>query len=339
MMDKVIFDNKLSSYLLLLLFILISTSITLFLLIFFREKKLSVFKRFSLFFILLIYSISFHISLIFFTKYTQVYNILLDLTKILYVFTFTFLFVSFMNFFIGRIYRDELLKQHIHLSLQIESLLKKTVLVFSLLIALTVILSILGVNVLSLITGLGIGSAAIALAAQDLLTNLIGGMTIFFSKVLNVGDLVEINDEIGYIISIGLRTTKLKRYDNKIVVFPNSIVAKSKIINHMENDIVKISYVLQLEYKTPVENIKKAADIVTKILNDDERIKEKNSINVGFYKFDQYSLNIYVNFAVNKNMDVGAIKEDFHYLVKYNFDKEGIKFAFPTQTVELENKE
>jgi len=84
---------------------------------------------------------------------------------------------------------------------------------------------------------------------------------------------------------------------------------------------------------------KKQQILLQKILNDDERIKEKNSINVGFYKFDQYSLNIYVNFAVNKNMDVGAIKEDFHYLVKYNFDKEGIKFAFPTQTVELENKE
>ncbi|HAF07512.1 MAG: mechanosensitive ion channel family protein [bacterium] len=334
-MDKIIFDNKLSSYLLFLLFILISTSITLFLLIFFKGKKSNTIRRFFLFYILLIYSISFHISLIFFTKYTQVYNIVLNLTKILYVFTFTFLFVSLMNFLIERIYRDELLKQRVNLSLQIESLLKKTVLIFSLIVALTVTLSILGVNVISLITGLGIGSAAIALTAQDLLSNLIGGMTIFFSKILNVGDLVEINGEVGYIVSIGLRTTKLKRYDNKIVVFPNSIVAKSKIINHMENDIVKISYVLQLEYKTPVETIKKAADIVTKILNDDERIKEKNSINVGFYKFDQYSLNLYVNFAVNKNRDIGAIKEDFHYLVKYNFDREGINFAFPTQTVEL----
>ncbi len=339
MMDRLIFENKIGSYIILLFLILISTSITLFLIIFFKEKKYKFFKRFFWFTIFLLYSISFHISVSFFTKYTQVFNILVDITKILYVLTFTFLFISFINFFIERIYRDDILRQHIHLSLQIESLLKKTVFIFSLIVASTFILSILGVNVLSIITGLGIGSAAIALAAQDLLSNVIGGMTIFFSKVLNVGDLVEINDELGYIINIGLRTTKLKRYDNKIVIFPNSLVAKSKIINHMENDVVKISYVLQLEYRTSVETIKKASDIVTKILNDDNRIEDKNSINVGFYKFDQYSVNLYVNFAVNKSQNIAQIKEDFHYLVKYNFDREKINFAFPTQSIELKHKE
>lgn len=338
-MDRIIFDNRLGSYLLLFLFLLITSCIFLFLYIYFQNKPKSRIKLFLTPFIFLLYSISFNISLPSFTKYTQVYNLVKHSTKILYVFTFTLLIIKISYLLIEKINRNQDIKERIHLTDQIILLFKRTILLTSIFISSMIILSFLGVNILSLVAGFGILSGAIALASQEFLTNIIGGITIFFSKDINVGDLVDIDGETGYVSNIGLRVTTLKRFDNKTVIIPNGKVVKSTIINHTDVNSNKISYTIQLEYKTPVEKIKKAIEIITGILNGCDQVKDKNSINVGFYKFDKYSLNLYVNFSIDKNSDMGEVKEYFNYLLKYNFDKEGLNFAFPTQTIELKNKE
>lgn len=100
-----------------------------------------------------------------------------------------------------------------------------------LLIGLSAILSVWGINISGILTGLGIGSLAVALAAQNLLSNLIGGATLVLDKPFEIGDGVVIGDLSGSIEEIGWRSTRIRSYNDEVVTMPNSKLMDSNIVN------------------------------------------------------------------------------------------------------------
>ncbi|MGE3063248.1 MAG: mechanosensitive ion channel family protein [bacterium] len=337
-MDKIFLDNTISSYLLFLL-VLFSGIIISFGIFFLCKKfKGRIFRRMKSIGIMLVVSIAIHIGSQFFDISTDVYHFVFTGAKIMYVLSFTWFFIKLSYIFIERIYGMKHVKESILLSRQVVNLLKKVSFIFFAVVALSMVLNIMGFNIFSIVTGLGIGGLAVALGAQEILANIFGGITIFISGIIKPGDFVEIDSHSGYIDEIGMRTTRIKRLDGKTIIMPNNQIVKSTIINHSNERGVVQTYVIPLKYSASAEKVRKASELVNGILEQNQLITDKKSISVGFYKFDTYAMNLYVSFMISDSSKSGNIKEDFHYRVKQSFDSEKIEFAYPTQSIELVNK-
>lgn len=335
-MDKLVFDNPVKAYLLFLipLFSAFILSFAYFLL---SAKIRGASKvRWGIYSILT--AIGFRIGINFFEQGTTLLERMSSFSRILFIAAVSWLIGEMVIMVLSKYFHSGAYSDDMLMARQVFDLTKKSVIVVIVLISGTMILTILGFNVLSLVTGLGIGGIAVALAAQDFLSNIIGGITIFTSKILRVGDFATIGEYEGTITYIGLRTTKMIMLNGKRIIMPNNEIMKSTVINHSLGSNTLLNYVIGVTYDTDTVKLKRAVEIIKGILTDDDRIPDKSNIFAGFYKFDTYSLNIYIGFYVNKNSDIAAIKEDFHYRVKEAFDSEGIEIAFPTSTILVNKK-
>ncbi|MDY6786624.1 MAG: mechanosensitive ion channel family protein, partial [candidate division WOR-3 bacterium] len=296
-------------------------------------NRVQYLKKAKMAIIYIILTIGFHVGIFFFDHSTKLYSYMKTASEVFYILSVTWLVMVVLSLTVRKVIIKKTEAQSDDITYQIIGLLEKVIFIIFGIIGISMALNAIGVNVVSLVTGLGIGGLAVALAAQDLFSNIIGGITIFTSKIINVQDFVTIADKDGTVKQIGLRTTKIEMLNGREVIIPNNKIMQSIVINYSRGNTTLINYVIGLTYASTVEDLKKGIGIIEKVLKDDDRIPNKNRITVGFYKFDSFSLNIYINFFVKKNSDIGAIKQDFHFKVKEQFDKEGLGIAFPTQTL------
>jgi len=103
-------------------------------------------------------------------------------------------------------------------------------------ISIILVLDNYGVQVSALVTTLGIGGLAVSLAAQDTLSNMVSGIILVIDQPFRIGDRVEVQgvglDVRGEVVDIGLRSTRIRTYDNQMVIVPNSSISKNQVINH-----------------------------------------------------------------------------------------------------------
>lgn len=244
-----------------------------------------------------------------------------------------------IKFFIGLI--EEYLEEYAKKSDskyddQLIPLLKSLVKIVFFLFAILVILSNLGYDVTALLAGLGIGGIAIAFAAKDILENLISGVTIFVEKPFKMGDTLKTSEGVGSVEEIGIRSTKIRTFDNTVVVIPNRLLSTNSVENISSRRARRENYLLTLVYGTSVTKIEKAQEIVKKILNKNENV-EQDTIVVGFESFGDYSLNVRIIYwivSLDYNEYVKT-KNNINLTIKKEFEKEKIDFAFPTQTIEI----
>ena len=99
--------------------------------------------------------------------------------------------------------------------------------------ALSIVLELFGISVSALIATAGVASAAIALASQDTLSNMLGGLAILIDRPFRVGDWIELTDgKVGVVVEIGLRTTRIRQFDGTALVVPNKDMANTRVINY-----------------------------------------------------------------------------------------------------------
>ena len=208
-----------------------------------------------------------------------------------------------------------------------------------LLIALIIILSNFGYDVTALIAGLGIGGLAVAFAAQATIADAFGGLSIFTSKPFVVGDIVKTPDAFGTVEEVGLRYTRIRTLDKRLLVIPNSKVANGIIENVSTEPASRIQLHLGLTYATPAKKIRLAKETILKIIKSNPGCAKDPLLaaQVTFSEFKDYNLDIWVIYFVDKDnwIDVqGQINE----AIKEEFEKAKIEFAFPTQTIHLAKK-
>ena len=196
----------------------------------------------------------------------------------------------------------------------------------------------LGYDLSGLITGLGIGSVVIALAAQDLAKNIFGGIAILTDKTFEIGDTIEVNTTFGTVEDITFRTTRIRKLDNTIVTLPNSILADSEIINwnklKMRRYDCEFKVSFDITQKQMNSLIKKIAFELQKnqdIIKDSARVyfseigKDGYKITVYFYtKIIDYDK--YIEFVNDVNCDFIAF-----------FEKEKVKLINPTYDINIKN--
>jgi MscS family membrane protein len=187
----------------------------------------------------------------------------------------------------------------------------------------------------AVIAGLGIGSLAIALAAQDTLKHFIGSFVIAGDKPAEIGERVVVDGHDGMVEKIGLRSTAIRTLDGHLVIIPNGELANRTIQNIGKRPFIRRVANITITYDTPPEKINRALEILKDILKDHEGMDPELPPRVFFDKLNADSLNIlmiywyhppdywqYLDFTQRINLQI--IEQ---------FNAEGIDFAFPTQTV------
>ena len=186
------------------------------------------------------------------------------------------------------------------------------------------------VNALSLVTGLGIGGIAIALAAKESLENLIGSFTIFIDKPFTVGDLVKVDGVEGTIEKVGFRSTVLRSTDKTTIIIPNRAMIDGVLENLTLRNYRRVKFNIAITYETDSETIKK---IIAEISNFLAAHPHTSDHTVTFDSFADYALNIQILYLVEniEYNDYLKIKEEVNFKIIDFVNQYGSEFAYPTQ--------
>lgn len=194
------------------------------------------------------------------------------------------------------------------------------------------ILQNLGVNVTSLIAGLGIGGLALALAAQKILEDLFASLAIYFDRPFEPGDFVAVKDVKGTVKKVGIKTTRLKALSGEEIILPNKDISSSMVKNYKRMKHRRVSFTLGVTYDTPDEKMGRVAEIIKRIISAIPQIEFKR---VTFVEFGGSALIFEVIYHVEtREYDVYAtIHEQVLLAIKKEFAAAGIQMAYPTRTV------
>lgn len=212
----------------------------------------------------------------------------------------------------------------------IETLLK--IIIWS--IAVVILLDNLGVQVSALVAGLGIGGIAVALAAQNVLGDFFSYFIIFFDRPFEIGDFLIVDDFSGTIENIGIKTTRIRSLSGEQLIFPNTHMVNSRLRNYKRMYRRRISFKFGVIYQTTAEQLKEIPAIVSEIING---ISQATLDRVHFTAFGNFSLDFEVVYYVNSR-DYNQYMDTQHEInikLKEEFEKRGIEFAYPTQTLFL----
>jgi small-conductance mechanosensitive channel len=197
-----------------------------------------------------------------------------------------------------------------------------------------VALSTLGFEISALVAGLGVGGVAAALAVQSILGDLFASLSIYFDRPFYLGDFIIVDDSMGTVEKIGLRTTRLRALGGEQLIFANGELIKSRIQNFKRMQERRIVFKIGVEYSTPHEELRAIPKIVSDIL---ERREGTRLDRAHLAEFGDFSLNYEIVYFVS-SPDYNAYMDHQHAInlaLVQAFADRGIAFAFPTQTVVL----
>ena len=201
------------------------------------------------------------------------------------------------------------------------------------------VLSNLGVNVTSLIAGLGIGGVAIAFALQNILSDLFSSFTIYFDKPFVVGDIIKVGDFVGEVKKIGIKTTRVQELRGEQVVFSNNQLTSDVIQNFDRIEDRRAIFTIGLTYDTPQEKLKKVPQIVKDLVNDKELTEFDRTHFIGF---GDSALEFEIAFHVACGSNYGKyldVQEEVNFAIRRRLEEEGISMAFPTQTINVRQQD
>ncbi len=233
-------------------------------------------------------------------------------------------------------------KTHTQLDDQLVPILRKTLRVFVIIVAgLFIAQNIFHWNIGTLLTGLGIGGLAFALAAKDTLANFFGSVTIFTDRPFQMGERVRIGSHEGIIEEVGFRSTRLRTLTGHLVTIPNSVITNSPVENVGRRPYIKRVLDVTITYDTPPEKVDRAVEIIREMLDARKgHFPADRPGQVFFNDFNPTSLNIvvYYWFAPPEWWDYLEFTHEFNMELLRRFNEEGIEFAFPTQTLYVKGK-
>jgi len=201
------------------------------------------------------------------------------------------------------------------------------------------VLQVWGINVAGLMAGLGIGGLAFALAAKDTAANLFGSIALLLDKSIRIGEWIKIDNVEGVVEDIGLRTTKIRTFQKSLITLPNQVIANSPIENYSRRGIRRIKMKLGLTYNSNSEQIEKVILDIKTMLRNHKGIAQKETMLVNFTSFTESSLEILIyTFSKTSNWEKYLdIKEDVNLEIMKIIEKNNLSFAFPSQSLYIEN--
>lgn len=200
-----------------------------------------------------------------------------------------------------------------------------------------IILDNLNVEINSLVTSLGIGGIAVALAVQNILGDLFASLSITFDKPFAIGDFVVIDDYEGDVEDIGLKSTRIRSLSGEELIFSNTDLLASRIRNYKRMEKRRISFSVGVVYGTPAEKLKMIPGMLEEIITPHPDVQFERAHLKDLSDFSlEYSVVYYV--LRSEYAAYLDIQQAINLEIYQRFEQEGIEFAYPTQTVILEGE-
>ncbi|MFW6051916.1 MAG: mechanosensitive ion channel family protein [Myxococcota bacterium] len=202
-------------------------------------------------------------------------------------------------------------------------------------IVLLLVLSNLGVEITTLVAGLGIGGLAVALAMQSVFSDLIAAITIYFDRPFDVGDFIVVDGRPGTVKKVGIRSTRVAALSGEELVFPNGDLLKSTIQNYARMRERRIVFEIGVVYQTPIEKVRRIPDMIREIIESQETARFDRAHFKAFGDFALVFEAVYYVLAPQYDVYM-SVQQAINLELARQFEEEGIEFAYPTTTVHLE---
>ena len=191
-----------------------------------------------------------------------------------------------------------------------------------------------GIEIVPLLSTLGVVGIAVGLAAQRTVANVISGIVILISRPFQEGDWVELEDIFGKVLRISLRSTHLLTKDNLLVDYPNEKIVESKIINHTFNKHIRLRIGIGIAYK---ESIPVAQQVLKKIVEKDDRFLQNPAPQVVVAEIADSSINLELLVWLKNSFDEIPVIYEIRQKMKMALDEAGIEIPFPHRQLFIEN--
>jgi MscS family membrane protein len=213
-------------------------------------------------------------------------------------------------------------------------LFKKVVKIIIAALAVVIVLSKFKVDISAFIVSLGVGSLAIALAAQDTLSNMIAGFIIMVDRPFRIGDRINYAaGETGDVVSIGLRSTKILNFDSNLVIMPNNEIVKSKIVNvTYPNILTRVIIEVGVAYGS---DLKKVREVMLKAANNHALISQEIPPDVVLIEFGDSSLNVRLAARTDDYRNAWTMQCELRETIYEEFNKAGVEIPFPQRVVHM----
>jgi len=210
----------------------------------------------------------------------------------------------------------------------VEKILKTIVVI----LAVIFIFSAWNINISPLLATAGIAGLAVGLAVKDSLANILGGLQLVLDKTFKVGDKVQLESgELGVILDIGLRSTKLKTYDNEVIYIPNGILANAKVKNYTQPDLsIRVNVHFGVVYGSDTEKVRMV--VLETIKKIDTVLEDPNPL-VQFLKMSDFSLDFVARAWVREYKNAYSTQIKMTDEIYKALNRANIDIPFPTRTI------
>jgi small-conductance mechanosensitive channel len=209
---------------------------------------------------------------------------------------------------------------------------------FVVMIGLTIVLDANNVNVNALVTALGVGGLALSLAAQDTLSNLISGVIIIIDQPFRVGDRIEIRgmDTWGDVVDIGLRTTRIRTRDNRMVIVPNASISKDQVINYTYPDPrYRIQMEVGIAYGQDIEEVRQ---LVIDTVRHVEGVLLEKPIDALYIKMGESAMIFRIRWWIKSYVDTRRMFDHVNTALQHAFDEAGVESPYPTYDIHIHDR-
>ncbi|WP_083262473.1 mechanosensitive ion channel family protein [Roseivirga sp. 4D4] len=220
---------------------------------------------------------------------------------------------------------------------QLVPLIRKILRVFVVIVGIIAILSSFKFDIWPLLTGLSIGGLAFALAAQDTLKNFFGSLMIFIDRPFQIGDWVTSGEIDGTVEEVGFRSTRIRTFRDSVMYVPNSIISNSTVDNHGLRKYRRFYTKLSITYDSPARLIEVFVKGIERIVqNHPETRKDYYNIFLNDYAASSLDVMLYIFFEVPDWTAELRCRQEIMLEVNKLAEHLGVRFAFPTQTLMIE---
>jgi len=205
-------------------------------------------------------------------------------------------------------------------------------------IGVLIILQTLGISITPIITALGIGGLAVALALQDTLTNLFSGIYVILSRQIRPGDYVRLDEGIeGTIADITWRNTTIQQLSNNLVIIPNAKLASAVVVNFfLPQKDLSVSVELSVSYDSNLEKVEKVTvDVAKEVMREVQGGVPTFEPGIRFHTFADTGIKFNVNLRAQQFTDQYLIKHEFIKRIQKKYKEEGIEIPYPMRTIYL----
>ena len=220
--------------------------------------------------------------------------------------------------------------------------LRKTLEVLIWIIAAAMILDIWGIQVGPIIAGLGLFGVALALGAQDVFKNIFAGIFILSENRFQKGDRIRIGDSLhGIVDHIGFRSTTVRLFDSSPVFVPNADLSDAQVVNHQMMEIRRLDWAINLTYNTKINQLKKICQDIESFITDKKNLPvdltKDNFVKVSELGSSSIDLKLICHTDPVAFADFADLKEKLIFKIIEAVESNGSDFAFPSQSIYVEN--